>query len=61
MVLLERVFRSFKETLARSCFTKPTTCLRVLTSSEVLFKLLAKSIDADLIEAADCRLPYTSI
>ena len=57
MVFCVKVLRSFSESLAKSCLTRPTTCFRVLTSSEVFFRLLAKSIEADLIEAADCRLP----
>jgi hypothetical protein len=48
-------------TLLRSCLAKPITCFKVLTSSEVLFRLLARSIEAALIDAADWRFPYMSI
>ena len=50
-----------KVIFAKSCFASPITWFKVLTSSEVLFKLWAKSIDADLIDAADWRLPWISI
>jgi hypothetical protein len=51
--LLLAVVFELKKIFARSCLASATTCFKVLTSSEVRFKLLARSIEADFIEAAD--------